>query len=585
MPFKDDGTPKPLIFVGENGSGKTNFLSIVADALFEAASAHFLNAVNNAMVNQRPWFRVVGSSTISAGCAGSCAILQFEDKEAAYFYREKGGILSASEIMQRIPESLKPAVNWQSDSASDKKFLIENEPAKQIFQTGAYLYFPSNRAEKPHWLNQDSLPTENFNTAPRFERKLDKPIYVERGLDKLKQWMLSVLLSARVDIQWVEFEQGKFNLIGAGDPNMVLLHQKIWESLNVVLQIILNDPNARFVWAGQFGNGIFGFEQSGRNVPLPIESLSAGQATLLNIFGTLLRYGAGTNDQALLPEVITGLCIVDEIDAHMHIDLQYRGLPQLIKMFPKVQFILSSHSPLFVLGMDKLLGDDGMGIINMPDGIPIQAESYSEFGQAFQVLQDTKAFNKAVLDTVIKNESKLLVFLEGETDLTYFATAIELLNRQDLNDKVEFECIGSKNKQKQAFNTGKDALDAAYKFLSTKQSLMSRPVLLLYDNDAKRENKNSGRVYVRSVPSNPDNTIILHGIENLLPELVFTNDMYDENEERKPNGDIINRRTLKKVKLCTSLCEKNDTRVFEKFQLVFQVIDELVSEPSAVVEN
>lgn len=33
--FNPDGTPKPLIFVGANGSGKTGVLSVTGDALVE----------------------------------------------------------------------------------------------------------------------------------------------------------------------------------------------------------------------------------------------------------------------------------------------------------------------------------------------------------------------------------------------------------------------------------------------------------------------------------------------------------------------------------------------------------------------
>ena len=44
-PFNDDGTPKPVILVGTNGSGKTNVLSVLADALVEAASLHLSNVM------------------------------------------------------------------------------------------------------------------------------------------------------------------------------------------------------------------------------------------------------------------------------------------------------------------------------------------------------------------------------------------------------------------------------------------------------------------------------------------------------------------------------------------------------------
>ncbi len=44
---------------------------------------------------------------------------------------------------------------------------------------------------------------------------------------------------------------------------------------------------------------------------------------------------------------IEGIVLIDEVDLHLHIKLQKDILPQLIKLFPKVQFIVSSHSPFF----------------------------------------------------------------------------------------------------------------------------------------------------------------------------------------------------------------------------------------------
>ena len=42
------------------------------------------------------------------------------------------------------------------------------------------------------------------------------------------------------------------------------------------------------------------------------------------------------------------LFFIDEIEAHLHIELQKKVLPFLTASFPKVQFIVSTHSP-FVL--------------------------------------------------------------------------------------------------------------------------------------------------------------------------------------------------------------------------------------------
>ena len=43
-----------------------------------------------------------------------------------------------------------------------------------------------------------------------------------------------------------------------------------------------------------------------------------------------------------------GVVLIDEIETHLHVDLQKKILPFLVSFFPKIQFIVTTHSP-FVL--------------------------------------------------------------------------------------------------------------------------------------------------------------------------------------------------------------------------------------------
>jgi predicted ATP-binding protein involved in virulence len=45
---------------------------------------------------------------------------------------------------------------------------------------------------------------------------------------------------------------------------------------------------------------------------------------------------------------LEGIVIIDEIETHLHVDLQKKILPFLIDFFPRLQFIITTHSP-FVL--------------------------------------------------------------------------------------------------------------------------------------------------------------------------------------------------------------------------------------------
>ena len=65
-----------------------------------------------------------------------------------------------------------------------------------------------------------------------------------------------------------------------------------------------------------------------------------------------------TQKDAPLAE-ICGIVIIDEVDVHLHIIQQTQFLPKSIKLFPKIQFILTTHSPFFILGLNKQLGSEG----------------------------------------------------------------------------------------------------------------------------------------------------------------------------------------------------------------------------------
>jgi hypothetical protein len=267
--------------------------------------------------------------------------------------------------------------------------------------------------------------------------------------------------------------------------------------------------------------------------------------------------------------------VVDEIDAHVHIDLQHTVLPKLIKMFPKIQFIISSHSPMFVLGMEKEFGTDAMRVVEMPSKITVSAETYTEFGRALDLLTATKAFSGKVISEIEKSD-RPIVFVEGETDAPYLLKAAELYRRHDIVDGCYIEWTGAKDDGGQGFHTGKNALDHTLSVLRANPDLVKRQTLLLYDNDAQKRNADYDRVHVRVLHTSATNEKVRAGIENLLLEAAILPDDYQEVETVKPNGDITNRKTLRKSYLCQRICDLNDKSNFESFGPVLDTIGDFI---------
>lgn len=230
--FSNAGLPKPLILVGGNGSGKTNFLSLVADALFEAAAVHYDNVLPHRGMG-RAWFRVVGGRNLTVGASGGFSLLEFDDAGTPRLYKEKAGHVDPTAAILRVPQNFSGQLNWQAEG-SHKEFPIEDERSRILFQEGVYTYFPSSRSEVPYWLNREAIPETEFDVGPRFSKRLRKAIYVERALDHFKQWIIGIITDARCDLAVRVIDENiQFQI--AGDSVNAFISTKVLMECNKLL--------------------------------------------------------------------------------------------------------------------------------------------------------------------------------------------------------------------------------------------------------------------------------------------------------------------------------------------------------------
>ena len=97
--------------------------------------------------------------------------------------------------------------------------------------------------------------------------------------------------------------------------------------------------------------------------------LSQGTLSIIHILAHIVFGIAEYYDFPADLEDKPGILIVDEIDAHLHPSWQRRIIPTLIKHFPKIQIICSTHSSLVMAGLKPgqmhLLRRDGRGMITV----------------------------------------------------------------------------------------------------------------------------------------------------------------------------------------------------------------------------
>lgn len=142
-----------------------------------------------------------------------------------------------------------------------------------------------------------------------------------------------------------------------------------FERFEGILKRVFDDPTLTLDF--DIDNFSFKILQENRE-PFDFNTMSSGYSAVFDIINDLImRMENGqTND-------VEGIVLIDEIDTHLHLELQKNILPILTNLFPGIQFVVSTHSPfilnsienavVFDLETKKLVED---GLANCPyDGI------------------------------------------------------------------------------------------------------------------------------------------------------------------------------------------------------------------------
>lgn len=109
------------------------------------------------------------------------------------------------------------------------------------------------------------------------------------------------------------------------------------------LRVLLDDSNIRLIY--DYKNYNFLIEQKGRN-PYSLNELSDGYSAIIGIVADLiLRMDRNWLLKGELSQYdVEGIVLIDELETHLHVELQRKILPFLTEFFPRIQFIITTHS-------------------------------------------------------------------------------------------------------------------------------------------------------------------------------------------------------------------------------------------------
>ena len=89
---------------------------------------------------------------------------------------------------------------------------------------------------------------------------------------------------------------------------------------------------------------------------MDFESLPAGYRRLYSIVLDLAYRAFLLN--RLDTDIVNGLVLIDEIDLHLHPSLEKEAVMRFTRLFPHIQFIMTSHSPIVVSNLPHQDGDN-----------------------------------------------------------------------------------------------------------------------------------------------------------------------------------------------------------------------------------
>ena len=162
-----------------------------------------------------------------------------------------------------------------------------------------------------------------------------------------------------------------------GDMETVEVLEQWFTRFTEALKTLLDDPGLKLEY--DYKNYNFQIIEEGRK-PFGFDQLSDGYSAAIQIVADLiLRMEQNWLKKGNLSTYDTeGIVLIDELETHLHIALQKKILPFLTAFFPRIQFIVTTHSPYILNSIEECVIYDLEKQIRMEDMSDYSAEGIVE---------------------------------------------------------------------------------------------------------------------------------------------------------------------------------------------------------------
>ena len=288
----DSNKRQHLLLTGKNGSGKTSLLLEIEK---------FLRAINDEKLSQ------------------------VFDQYPTWINEAKKKVLSASSDSEKYAadKDLKQCLGFLKKYSDGVQInLNQYEGLEMMYHNGKFItaYFPSER--KAQFMRPNGV--ENITLENTY------------GIDESAgDILLKYMVHLKTQQAYARNE---------GDQTTANQIQKWFDRFDSALQILLDEESIHIEY--DYKKYDFKIRQNGRE-PFSFNELSDGYSSVIYIVSDLILR---MDKNWLLEDKISeydyqGIVLIAELETHLHIELQKKIFPFLTKFFPKIQFIVTTHSP------------------------------------------------------------------------------------------------------------------------------------------------------------------------------------------------------------------------------------------------
>lgn len=294
-----DFQPGVNLIIGENGTGKTSLVSVIS------------------------WWLSVGLNTFHASTPSEDVI---------------------SQVINHYPVSVGGTINWDDQVFSYDWIPGDEKDQVNASRTECFRKFKMLAGEKGLRLPLIAY----FSAGRRYDKvSLDNIELTHKTYDRLDGYKDCLNDASEESFRDAESWCFKMEMTEFQRKQPISEYQKFKDAVIMFLKEIAPKYQIKDIYFSMIHYTLVIVQEDGSEIP--VDKMGEGLKYLYGLFVELIFRAAILNPQkdAKISET-TGVDIIDEADVHLHPRWQWKIVDVLRSVFPKVQFILVTNSPIVI---------------------------------------------------------------------------------------------------------------------------------------------------------------------------------------------------------------------------------------------